>query len=55
MIKPKSLMDYISEDASLSQKITYEEFQNFIQTGFDNSGIEEAYGSYCDFIYQNDK
>lgn len=55
MTKSKSVMDYISEDIFLSQKVTYEEFQNSIQTGFDDSGIEEAFKTYCDFMSQNNK
>lgn len=47
MIKPKSIMDFIREDPGLSEKITYEEFmKRSARSGFDDSGIEEAYEAY---------
>ncbi len=45
-IKPKSIMDYIAEDAVLSIKMTYEEFDSSTKTGVDDSEIEEAYKTY---------
>lgn len=42
----KSVMDLIKEDSFLSQKMTYEEFENSTQTGVDDSQIEEAYEAY---------
>lgn len=43
----KSFMDYIREDPGLSEKITYEEFmERSARSGFDDSGIEEAYEAY---------
>lgn len=46
MIKPKGLKDFLQEDRSLSTPMTYEEFNNSIQSGFDDSGIDEAYEAY---------
>lgn len=45
-IKPKSIMDYIVEDAVLSRKMTYGEFDSSTKTGVDDSEIEEAYKTY---------
>lgn len=42
MMKSKGIMDYIKEDSILSTPMTYEEFTNSTQIGFDDSGIEEA-------------
>lgn len=40
-------MDFIREDPGLSEKITYEEFmERSARSGFDDSGIEEAYEAY---------
>ena len=49
MIKPKSIMDFIREDPSLSEKITYEEFLERQQRGHmedDFPIIKEAYEAY---------
>ena len=43
----KSIMDFIREDPGLSEKIIYEEFlERSSKSGFDDSGIEEAYEAY---------
>lgn len=44
-IKPKGIKDFIQEDESLTSKITYEEFLR-VESGFDDSGIDEAYKAY---------
>ena len=47
MIKPKGLQDYLNEDPSLTEKITYEEFiNNQKPTGKKDDGLEEAYNTY---------
>lgn len=46
MMKSKGIMDYIKEDSVLSTPMTYEEFNSSIQSGFDDSKIEEAYETY---------
>ncbi len=46
MIKPKGLQEILTENPSLRKKITYEEYQDSIQSGFDDTGIEEAYRAY---------
>lgn len=46
MVKPKGFHDYLKDDESLTKKMTYEEFINSQKTGFDDSGIEEAYEAY---------
>ena len=46
MVKQKGIMDLIKEDSFLSTPMTYEEFNNSVQSGFDDSEIEEAYNSY---------
>ena len=47
MIKPKGLQDYLNDDPSLTEKITYEEFINSQKTtGIKDDGVEEAYNSY---------
>lgn len=45
-IKPKGLKDFLEEDKSLTTPMTYKEFINSVQSGFDDSGIEEAYEAY---------
>ena len=46
MIKPKGLKEFLAEDKSLTTRMTYEEFTNSVQSGFDDIGIEEAYETY---------
>lgn len=48
MIKPKSIQDFLDEDPSLTEKITYEEFIEKKAASKDNEeiSIEEAYDSY---------
>lgn len=46
MVKAKGIMDFIKEDSFLSTPMTYEEFINSTQSGFDDSGIEEAFEAY---------
>lgn len=47
MIKQKSLQDYLDEDPSLREKITYEEFQRRQNcSGQIDDDIEEAYNAY---------
>lgn len=46
MIKQKGLEDYLKDDETLKIPLTYEEFNSSIQSGFDDSGIEEAYEAY---------
>lgn len=46
-INPKGLAEYLDDDPSLKREMTYEEFNNSITTGFDDSGIEEAFETYC--------
>lgn len=47
MVKPKSYLDFIAEDKSLTKKITLEEFENneFAPENSDET-IEEAYAAY---------
>lgn len=54
MIKQKSIMDFIREDPGLSEKITYEEYMKRLNrpSGFDDSGIEEAYETYKKVIQE---
>ena len=49
MIKQKGFQDYLNDDPSLTEKITYEEFMNKKATPKDNEeiSIEDAYDSYC--------
>lgn len=47
MIKPKGLQDFLNEDPSLTEKITYEEFENGQKAiNMKDDGIAEAYESY---------
>ena len=47
MIKQKGFQDYLNDDQSLTEKITYEEFINSQKaTNQKDDGIEEAYDSY---------
>lgn len=50
MIKQKGLQDYLNDDPSLKEKLTYEEFMSRQKQGFDDSGIEEAYEVYRKFM-----
>lgn len=47
MVKPKSYLDFIAEDESLTKKITLEEFENneFAPENSDET-VEEAYAAY---------
>lgn len=47
MVKPKSYLDFIAEDESLTKKITLEEYENnkFAPENSDET-IEEAYAAY---------
>lgn len=57
MIKPKGLKDYLAEDPSLSEKITYEEFQRRQNASADikDDGVAEAYEAYCKIINEEAK
>ena len=48
MTKPKGLQDFLNEDSSLTEKITYEEFEKRQQiTAIQkDDGVEEAYNGY---------
>lgn len=47
MIKPKGLQDFLNEDASLTEKITYKEFENGQKAiNMKDYGIAEAYDAY---------
>ena len=48
MIKPKSIQDFLDEDSSLTEKITYEKFMDRQEkvVNIKDDGIEEAYGAY---------
>ncbi len=47
MIKPKGLQDFLNEDPSLTEKITYEEFENGQKAiNMKDDGIAEAYDAY---------
>lgn len=48
-IKPKGLQDFLAEDYSLTEKITFEEFVRRNQEMsiiHKNDGVEEAYNTY---------
>ncbi|MCM1046954.1 MAG: hypothetical protein NC433_00820 [Clostridiales bacterium] len=47
MVKPKSYLDFIAEDKSLTKKMTLEEYENneFAPENSDET-IEEAYDAY---------
>lgn len=47
MVKPKSYLDFIAEDESLTKKMTLEEYENneFAPENSDET-IEEAYDAY---------
>ena len=47
MVKQKGFKDYLNDDPSLTEKITYEEFINSQKaTGIKDDGVEEAYNGY---------
>lgn len=47
MIKPKGLQDFLDENPSLTEKITYEEYMNSQKaTNQKDDGVEEAYNGY---------
>ncbi len=47
MLKPKGLQDFLNEDPSLTEKITYEEFENGQKAiNMKDDGIVEAYDAY---------
>ena len=48
MVKPKDFNDLIRDDPSLLQPLDVMK----IKIGFDDSGIEGAYQSYKEFIYE---
>lgn len=54
MIKQKGLQDYLAEDPSLSEKITYEEFQRRQNAPAEikDDGVTEAYESYCKIVQE---
>ena len=46
--KIKGLKEFLTEDASLTEKLTYEEFQEKkAAPGNSDDGIYEAYEAYC--------
>lgn len=50
-MKSKGLKEYLEDDPSLTQKITYEEFQNSIISCADlDDGVEDAYKTYKQVI-----
>lgn len=49
-MKAKGLNEYLTDTPSLTQKITYKEFQNSIISCVDfDDGVEEAYEEYRKF------
>lgn len=48
MIKQKGFKDYLNDDPSLTEKITYEDFENSknIANHRKDDGVEEAYNGY---------
>lgn len=48
MIKPKGFKDFLAEDPSLTEKITYEEFVRRQQTTttIKDDGVKDAYNAY---------
>lgn len=51
MIKPKGLQDYLNDDPSLTEKVTYEEFINSQKsTSKKDDVVEEAYNSYLKIL-----
>lgn len=50
MIKPKNLQDFLDDDKSLTEKITYEEFQkrNIQENSDDN--VDDVYKAYRNAI-----
>lgn len=50
-MKTKGLNEYLKDSPSLTQKITYEEFQNSIISCDDlDDGVEEVYETYRNLI-----
>ncbi len=48
-IKPKGLQDILLENKSLTEKITYDEFQRSIKQNLDD-GVDDAYKTYCELL-----
>lgn len=48
-IKPKGLQDILSENKSLTEEITYDEFQRGIKQNLDD-GIDDAYKTYRELL-----
>ena len=48
-IKPRGLQDILSESKSLTEKISYDEFQKSIQQNLDD-GVDDAYKTYCELL-----
>lgn len=48
MIKPKRFQDYLNDDPSLTEKITYEEFvrRQQVPSNQKDDSVEEAYNAY---------
>lgn len=48
MIKQKGFQDYLNDDPSLTEKITYEEFirRQQMSANQKDDGVKEAYNSY---------
>ncbi len=47
MVKPKGLQEYLQDDASLGEKVTYEQFeQKMLTSGNSDYEVERAYRSY---------
>lgn len=52
MIKQKGFQDYLNDDPSLTEKITYEEFERMQHTSINqkNDDIEDVYNDYLKFL-----
>lgn len=52
MIKQKGLQDYLDDDPSLTEKITYEKFMRRQQMSSNqkDDGVEEAYNCYLKIL-----
>lgn len=54
MVKQKGFKDYLNDDPSLTEKITYEEFiYSQKATGQKDDGVEEVYNDYLKVLETN--